>query len=145
MWARPTGVEVAGRREIWVPDQTSEGRHGWDICSEPDVFDHKMVAFKYRVDDNEHHWLGKVIHAPKGESLDDKDDSGVSFRDQMHLVLTGLVEQLTKGFVFQDSDEMQGRTFIDQWPEIEHCEERWNRFVRYVPPKRDSPQVVDEL
>lgn len=149
--AAPTGLDIIRRRELWLPEQTAVGRRGFEICDPAFARDHKMVAFKYRLDETQR-WLGQLIHAPKGEDLDAPGADGVSWRDQIYLLLSGIIERATQSaanpdgvFVYQHSDEMQGRTWIDQWPETEHCRERWDAFVRFEPPRRDSPQVLENL
>lgn len=151
--AVPFGFESGQRRDLWIPEHSANDRHGLATCPPEEAARHKMVIWKYRLTDDGQ-WLGPrfVFHAQQGEDLDAVGADGLSWRDQIYRQLVGIIEAATKGprtpdgiFVHHDSDEMQGRTHIDQWPELEHCQERYDAFVRYVPPKRDSPQVLEAL
>lgn len=149
--ARPIGLEVAKRTELWLPEQSAVGRKGFEICDPTFAQSHKMVAYKFRLSER-HRWYGHLVHSKLGEDIDEKGGDGLSFRDQIHRLMVGIIERATRSeqnpdgiFVHHDSDEMQGKTWIEQWPELEHCVARWDRFYWLVPPKRDSPQLIENV
>lgn len=138
----PSALTPDSRRSLWLPPDVARRQEGFDTCDPEFAKDHKMVAYKAMADDGSG-WRGQILHMENKWSLDDKGQDGISTRDQIHLVMTGLRERSDNRFVWQKSDEMQGTIYIEEWSELEHCEARWNAFVRRIPPRRDSEQVLD--
>jgi hypothetical protein len=92
----------------------------------------KIVAYKIRLRRGEP-GLGGKLRCPYNLDIDEGQIDNMSIRKHIHLRLTGLLEQKYGTFVWQESDQMQSTTYIEEWGEREDSERRWSTFVRHEP------------
>jgi len=110
---------------LWLPPKLKRR-----IVVPSDAHTQKVIYYKGRPYGSGP-WYGDILRCHYNVDLDEPGHDGITLRDQIHLRLTGLLERVgAHRFVYQGSDERQGTTLIEEWPEFQHTDERWDRFVR---------------
>jgi len=100
------------------------------------IHDRKMIACM-AYDDNGKPF-GDLLRVPRDLDIDMVDDSGKTLRHALHLRLMRKLEDSDGRFRYQDGDEADGITYIEEWPESENTPERWAKFYnRYHPARRE--------
>lgn len=92
----------------------------------------KIIAYKIRLRKGEP-WLGDVLRVPYNLNIQEAEMDGMSVLKHIHLKLTGLLERKYGAWIWQESDQMQSTTYVEEWPESEYNDRRWAVFVRQEP------------
>ena len=137
--AYPPGLRIetsyatgAPPQPLWLPPRLKRRIVVPDIAHTQKIIYFKgrlfQSAFTSKVDTR---WYGEARVCHYNVDIDEPGQDGLSTRDQIHLWITGKLERVTGGrWVFQGSDERYHTTLIEEWPLFQHCQERWDRFIR---------------
>lgn len=85
-------------------------------------------------------WYGFKTRMPAALPLDAPGDDNVTTRYQLLLQLGRMLEDADGRFRYQEGDELNCIFYFDEVALKDDTQERWDAFVRAVPPRRDSPQ-----